>query len=179
LIAGGSMKAAAAASTVSARQLRRWVSDPDFADQLVEGQEAMLASARGRLRALTDRSVDVLEAALEAGDVNAARWHLEGVGLLGKNLNLALSGSIDRELTPMVDLRSVLTPTELQEFFLHSRRLSAALRGERLRPEQETFGAEPDMPEVENQEPEDVIEVSEPPADPITAAARRVHRRHS
>jgi hypothetical protein len=178
LIAGSSVKEAAAASGVDPRTVNRWLSDPEFASQLTEGQAGMLASAQARLSALTDLAVDVLEAALRHGDVTAARWHLEGLGLLGRSVNLSLSRTLSREL-PALDLKSLLTPAELEEQFRATRSLSAALQGKGPGADPPSYvvatSVIPSSQKAQTVENRNVVEISEPPPDPITAAARRVH----
>ncbi|MBP2641034.1 MAG: hypothetical protein H6Q66_1985 [Firmicutes bacterium] len=92
---------------ISRHQLWVWQKNPYFVSAISKYRAELWGNSKQRLRGLVDKSVDVLEQAIESGDLKAAIELLKIVGLNGKIGNPGLPQSIDEvltvEATKMVD----------------------------------------------------------------------------
>ena len=83
LTSGSTIVAAARSAGVDRRTLHSWIkSDPDFAAAYNAWQQEVIASGRTRVLAMSNKSLDIVQAAMEKGDTRIAMQIAKSTGLL-------------------------------------------------------------------------------------------------
>ena len=82
LLSGETVSAAAKTANVNRSTVHRWLKDPDFLAALNSYRSELRDTQHHRLARLASKAIDVVEQALEDGDIRAALALLRGSGLL-------------------------------------------------------------------------------------------------